>query len=288
LKATLLSTLLVFSVFSTQGHQISGQVINSISGEPIQSVCIELIGKSIGCFTDENGQFELAIGSASDIEIVRFSIISHQVRSFTIGDLKKRSSPIIIRLNERIIELNEVVKTGVKRSSKQMGVKRKYCYPIPLYKKASSNLPFPQSDIYEEIGVRYFNTKTIRLDSVQLNFAVCEATSVKLKLNIYTFKNGEIMSGLTEPIYLTLTKKEALAFPIIDLTAYQIDLESDFLISIENYQQMPYGSLRILATSKQKGALNPTYYRKNSTNEWTILKSSKDKIVGMSFIAYVD
>lgn len=287
MREALLSTFFIFSIFTIQGQQISGQVLNATSGEPISTVAITVVGKQIGCITDENGKFELSIGNASDEEIMRFSIISHQEENFTIGDLKGRSSPIIVRLTERIIELNEVVKKGKKRIPKQLGLKRKYCYPVPLYKKVSTSVNFPQKNLINEIGVRFTNSGLVRIDSIQLNLASCEFDEISLRINVYELKNETFRNILVDPIDLEFSKEAALSFPTIDLSKNDIVLNSDFLITIENLQLDLHNFIQILASAKEIGQRYPTYYRKDNQSKWSILTSKKDKVIGLSFIAFV-
>lgn len=268
------------------GQTISSRVIDTKTGQPIAYVNIGIVGENIGTVSNEDGVFELSITDASDTDTLRFSMISYLTKEFTVADLRRSGISESIMLDQRHIELSEVVVAAQKATQIKLGLDRKHCYPIPLYKGASSNIAFPQEGYRHEIGTRYSNTNLIYLDSIQLNFAASNADTLEFRLNVYAIEN-EIMSNiLVEPIYILLSKKEAENFPIIDLSKYQIEVESDFLVTIENYKHLPGGSIKIMANFKAKGRMYPTYYRSNSQSNWVRFQTRKSKGIGLSFVVF--
>ena len=279
--------LYILSLGATvSGQVIESQVIDPQTGHPIAYVNIGIVGKSIGTVSDENGKFQLSITDASADDTLRFSMISYVSKAFLVSDLRKTGITEAIEMDERHIELQEVIVSGESAEQIKLGLARKHCYPIPLYKGASSNLAFPQEGYRHEIGTRYLNDKLIYLDSIQLNFAAANEDHIDLRLNIYAIENETFTNILPEPIYISLSKEEAEDYPIIDLSKYQIEVKSDFLITIENYKQLPGGSLKILANFKAKGRIYPTYYRSSTQGNWTRFTTKKSRDIGLSFIVF--
>ena len=271
---------------SVLGQDISSQVKDSKTQLPIQYVNIGIVGKNIGTVSDSLGNFKLSLVNALDADTLRISAIAFVTKDYKIGDLRATEFPKIILMDEAVVQLKEVVISNVKRKPFQLGLKRKYSYPIPLYKKVSAKVAFPQKNGSHEIGTLFTNSKTIALDSVQLNIAECNLDNLEIRLNVYSIKNEIIKNILKQPIYISLTKEDALNFPIIDLTEHNIEVESDFLITIENHKQMKDGSLYLLANFKAKGKMYPTYYKKGSQSSWVKLKTKKYKNIGISILAF--
>lgn len=286
MKISILILCLLNPLTSVLGQDISAQIKDSKTELPIRYANIGIVGKNTGAVSDAMGNFQLSLTNALDTDTLRISIIAYKTLNYKIGDLRATEFPEIILLDEEVIQLNEVIINNKKHEPIQLGLKRKYSYPIALYKKVSAKVAFPQKGYRHEIGTRFANTKIITLDSIQLNFAECNLDIIEMRLNIYAIKNEEIKNVLTRPIYISLTKKDALNFPIIDLTAHNIDVESDFLVSLENYKQLKDGALYFLANFKSKGKPYPTYYRHSSQSNWVKLKSKKSKTIGISILAF--
>ena len=287
MKILILILSLINPFASVFCQDISAEIKDSKSQLPIQYVNIGIVGKNIGTVSDTLGNFQLSLIHALNTDTLRISSIAFVTKDYNIGDLRKSNFPKIILMDEAIVQLKEVLISNEERIPFQLGLKRKYAYPIPLYKKVSTKVAFPQISISHEIGTRFKNSKTICLDSIQLNFAECHLDQLEIRLNVYAIKNEFIKNSLTQPIYISLTKADALSFPVINLSAYAIELESDFLITIENHKKIPNRSLYLLATTKSKGKLYPTYYRHSSQGNWTKLKSKKPKALGISILAFV-
>ncbi|WP_298760588.1 carboxypeptidase-like regulatory domain-containing protein [uncultured Psychroserpens sp.] len=275
------------SFTSVFGQDISSEIRNSKTQLPIQYVNIGIAGKNIGTVSDSLGCFKLSLTNTLNADTLRISAIGYKTKNYSVGSLRIKPLQKTILLDEEVIQLKEVIVSNKIQEALQLGLKRKYCYPIPLYKKVSGKVTFPQKNCTHEIGTRFTNKNTLKLDSVQINFAECHLENLKFRLNVYTISENNIENVLQQPIYISLTKAQVLHFPMIDLTDYNINMESDFLITIENYKKIPNGSLSLLANAKSKGRKFPTYYRDNSHGKWTRLTSKKSKPFGISIISYV-
>lgn len=288
MKAVLFLIGFICLELSAFGQTIVSQVIDSKSGKPISYVNIGIVGKNIGTVSNENGEFQLIISEALDTDSLRFSMVSYNTKTIAVADLRGLDFNMPIEMVERQIELQEVIVSAQRSPRVILGLDKKYCYLIPLFKGATSNLTFPQKGSRHEIGTRFPNSQPINIDSIQINFAYVGIDSVVFRLNIYAIEKDKMRNIMSAPIYIALSKEEALDFPIINLEHHQLDVSTDFLVTIENYKKMPYGSTKLLANFKSKGSMYPTYYRNNSQSNWVKLQTKKLKNIGLSIMVYAN
>ena len=282
-------TLFVFfiSLFYTNAQVIKGNISDSLSNEPIAYVNIGIIGKYIGTVSNDKGDFELAINNVSTTDTLKFSIIGYEPQSFLVSDLTKPERIIKIKLVKRVEVLSEVIVTPKTPDPAVIGIKQKWCYPIPLYKGASSRLGLPSNDLGQEIGTIFSNKgKLIKLDSVQLNFSKCLYDSVTFRLNVYSKLDESIKNILNTPLYFTMSKDEILKSPVIDLSGYDLVIDTDFVVTIENIKNIGGLGLYFFANFKSKAKKYPTIYRKSSQSNWQYIRV-KSKEAGISLLAYI-
>lgn len=288
MKMFLVLLLFLNTSISLFGQDVSAQIKDFASKRPIEYVNIGIINTKIGTVSDSLGFFKISLKNVLDIDILRISAIGYKTKNFNIKEVRKTNFLKTIFLEEEIVRLKEFIISNKKREAFQLGLKKRYCYPIPLYKKVSGQVPFPQKNLLYEIGTRFTNSKAIQLDSIQINFARINLNNLEFRVNIYAIKNEKITNILTQPIYVSLSKEEALNFPVINLKKYNIELDSDFLITIENHKKLQNGALTFLANAKSRGKNYPTFYRDNSQGNWIELKSKKKKTVALSLLAFVN
>lgn len=270
----------------TFGQTIAGQIRDSKTKLPIQYVNIGIVGKNIGTISDAQGNFRLSLATISDSDSLRISMIGYLSKEYKIGAIDVAGFPKIIYMDERIILLQEAVMGNENETAFQFGLEQKYCYPIPLYKGAESKVAFPQKNYRHEIGTRFSNSRTITLDSIQLNVAECNVDRLDFRLNIYSIHDDVIENRLSKPIYITLSKSDALNSPRIDLSGRGITIDSDFLITIENYKQLKDGAIYLFANFKRRAKAYPTYYKDGIQGNWVQLKTKKLKPIGISILAF--
>ncbi|MFV1884768.1 MAG: carboxypeptidase-like regulatory domain-containing protein [Balneola sp.] len=267
-------------------QELTGQVLELGSRTSIPFVNIGIVGEDIGTVSNLDGEYQLNISEASGSDTLRFSYIGFQPYDIDVNSIRKNglSSPIL--LEEKVFELNEITVESKKLVSKTVGVRKKDGHPIPLFRKAKTEVPFPQKNYRHEIGTLFSGNGFVNLDKVQINFSEVSIDTLDVRINVYSVQNGVFENILKEPVYMTITDLKKNLSPIVDLTELNLSLQDDFLITIENYQRIPNSSVRIFANLKSKGRSFPTYYRSNSQSTWTNLKvNSKD--FGLSIQAYI-
>jgi len=285
MKIRYILTLLAFFYANfCNSQEITGHVIDSESGEFIQFVNIGVVGTDIGTISELEGAFHLDLSNAADRDTLRFSFIGYKSIDFSINKIRENGLPLEIFLEEKIIELDEVIVSSRNLIPIKMGIDRKDCYPIPLFKKATSRIPFPQAGYKHEIGTLFTNKQSLYLDSLEFNFTDIQTDTVPLRVNIYVDVDGHFENILNKPIYINFQRNDESQR--IDVSYLGLQINRNFLITIENYRRIEEKSLNILANFKSKRNLYPTYYRRNTQSDWISLKY-KEKEFGISCIAYV-
>ncbi len=270
----------------TFGQTITSQIRDSKTNAPIAYATIGIVGKNLGTVSDSYGNFQMSLIHTLNTDTIRISIIGYIPKEYRIENLRNRTLPAIIYMDTEVIYLTEAVISNKTKEVFQIGLKQKYCYPIPLFRGAKSKVAFPQKNVQYEIGTRFTNSKKINLDSIQINIAECNVDLVALRINIYTIDGDVIENILQRPIYVSLTKSTALNSPIINVTTHSIKISSDFLIALENYQQLKDGAIYLFANFKRKGKLYPTYYRDGTQSNWIPLQNEKSKPIALSILAF--
>jgi len=108
--------LLSFLALSVQAHNagnICGTVSDAKTGMPIIGANIQIKGSLIGTSTDLNGKFEFKNIQIGTYEIV-FSALGYQTVVRKVDIKENTTDTLIIKLEESVIELNEVTVQGVR------------------------------------------------------------------------------------------------------------------------------------------------------------------------------
>lgn len=282
---TLIGFIFLFPNYS-YSQELSGQILNSNSGSPVPFVNIGIVGKDIGTVSNETGEFSLNISNATELDTLRFSFIGFEPYNLSVQSIRTDGFSNSVLLEKKVFVLDEVFVESKKLVSKTLGVRKKDGYPIPLFRKAKTEVPFPQKNYRHEIGTLFSGNGFVYLDKVQINFSEVSLDTLDLRINVYSVQNGVFENILKEPVYMTITDLKKNPSPMVDLTELNLSLQDDFLITIENYQRIPNSSVRIFANLKSKGRSFPTYYRSNSQSNWENLKV-KSADFGLSIQAYL-
>ena len=109
MKLKLLFLLILLS-FANSQIKIAGTVIDNKSGSPLPLVNIYSSSSNVGEITDNNGKFSFTLNDEQKAELI-FSHVAyenyHQVFDSTYDN-------VVIRLNETLIQLNDVVVTSTR------------------------------------------------------------------------------------------------------------------------------------------------------------------------------
>ncbi len=128
----------------------------------------------------------------------------------------------------------------------------------------SIQVGFGENLLGKEIGVLIKNKKMAIIESIFMNFAECTYDSIFFRVSVYEYRSKkEITNVLDVPIYLSISKKEALNRVEIDVKKYNILVNGDFLVSVEHVKDLGIGQL--LFSSKLGGK---SFGRSTSQSDW--------------------
>ena len=101
--------ILLFLMFAVQSHGqvITGKVVDSSNGDPMEYVSIGVVGTSFGTITNGKGEFQLEVKGQPSKAIVRISMIGFKAQQFSLGDISDKEH--IIKLVNEPIGLPEVI-----------------------------------------------------------------------------------------------------------------------------------------------------------------------------------
>lgn len=194
-KFHLLLIIFFFSIGCSLCHSqiINGVVLNDKS-EPIQYANIGIEGKAIGTVSDINGQFELNISNAKKTDVFRVSCIGFKAYFIPVKDMS--GSPLTIKLDEDIVELNQVIVQTESKKERKIGSKKAW---------GIMNTGWRKGYFGGERGVKITFSKNSKnyLTSINYHIDINEYDSVLFRLRIRSLNNNKPGEDLlTESIYL--------------------------------------------------------------------------------------
>ena len=236
------------------GQGISGIVINKKNKSAVEYVNIGIPGKGIGTVYDNNGKFDLAIDPQFDNDTLLFSCVGYMPFSVKISDLRYPVNKNIA-LQERVYELSSVTIRPKNYKQKTLGVTAKS-------KKFSAG--FKDNLLGYECGVLIKVRKSATIKRVNINISDCTFDSIFYRVNIYKVTGKmKFENILNTPIYLFLAKEKVSDEIHVDLQSRNIEVDGDFLVTLEHVKDLGEGHLYFCV-----GLMDKTYYRKTSQGEW--------------------
>ena len=277
-------TFSLLSLTITLAQNYQGIVLDSTNGVAIPYVNIGIVGKNVGTVTNEKGYFSIILDADKFYyDTIRFSIVGYQSISFQVHEFlnSKFKTDNRIFLSPKSTLLQEIIISASSASGLILGNKPKSKY---------ANAGFINNKLGHEIG-SLFKVKnspilldSVQLDSIQLNFVKCNYEKIFLRLNVYRVIDRKEENVLHEPIYISLSKSEILARPIIDLSMYNILINSDFIVSVEIVKDLGEKGLYFYASMQSE--TYPALFRETSQSSWRFL-THKSKPAGISILAFV-
>jgi hypothetical protein len=275
--------LSLFLFFSTSSHAqlYSGVVLDDESKKPIPYVNIGIVNRNSGTVSSEDGRFEILLDPKFDRDTLRFSSIGYESVNYLVHDFKNNPTTglrLAINLKPKTIVLNEVTVHAKEHKAIALGN-----FPRTRFTKAG----FVNNNLGHEIGSVFELSNTASsayLDSIQLNIVTCDYDSIFLRLNVYEMNGGQPEDILPENVFVSLSKRQALAKPFIDLSHFNLLVSKKFLVSVEIVKSLGTLGLKFYAVLNSKEF--PAMYRTASHHKWEA-GYFKSKPFGISMIAYV-
>ncbi|MBI1769984.1 MAG: carboxypeptidase-like regulatory domain-containing protein [Bacteroidetes bacterium] len=256
-------------------QNFKGVILDSATNAPLPYVNIGIVGGNNGTVSNEQGVFELLINPA-DTDTLRASYIGYAPYTISISEFRKHASSVqlVIRMTQRPVLLDEIVVKPLKGDLLTIGNR-------PGSKSVNAN--FSTNMLGCEIGTRFTNNRLLIIDSVRLCIAKCLFDTIYLRVNIYKIDHGKFDQILKSPVYISLTRKEALKKPVINITEHYAMVEGDFAVTIEIVRDL--GEKKLAFYADLTDNVYPGIYRNTSQANWNFMKH-KNKPAGISLLAY--
>ena len=235
---------------------VSGNTIEADTKMPLTFVNVGILNGTIGTVSDEEGRFSLDLSGVNSTDTLRFSAIGYETKDVIVREVQGQ-----VGLNISMTKTSYVLQE-VRVVPKDYKVKKVGNHMTSEAMSAG----FKDNLLGYEVGTRMkIKNRPAILENVTIHFARCEYDSIFYRLNIYEM-DGKLpgKNVLTEPIYLSYSKAEALAGLEIDMTPYSIWVEDDFLVSLELVKDHGPGGLFFCCGFFASKAL----YRETSQAKW--------------------
>ncbi len=204
--------LLLFMFNASAQKKISG-IVKDVQQRPIAYCAIGITNSRVATITDENGAFKLVIPDTLANSKLIFSGIGFIEKQLSPAEINTLKEGAIVTLEEKIINMAEVVIKGTKLKEKVVGQQSRPM--ITFSKMFDQHVPsIEQGGIFEIYGQSVLKA---------YNFYIMPSskfTTITLKLNLYTVKNNRPDSNLLRQNITYRTS--AKGWQRIDLSPYQL------------------------------------------------------------------
>jgi len=207
---------------------LSGYIYDSETNQPLPYVNIGFVKKAIGTVSNDYGQFNLTytVSKINANDQLQISSIGYETLKMKASEFYK----IIVRDHKIYLKptpytLDQVVISNDLRKEKHIG-------SLKLDEKKLGYWLNPEAlggEIATKISIKHKRTK---LHDLKFNIVKNESGSIKIRVNIYEYKNG--MPGknlLTQNIYHTIRGGKGVE--MINLEPYDIYVDDDIVVSLE-------------------------------------------------------
>jgi hypothetical protein len=218
---------ILFSFLSIQltGQVITGKVLDSSTGDPLEYVSIGVVEKPLGTISNEKGEFRLAVKDQDAGAMIRFSMIGYKAQTFSLEELSIGEN--LIKLIREPVKLPEVI---VKPFSGKLRKAGTTDFTRPGKVCGWSGTEFGKGS---EEGLKIsLGNQNVRLLSLHLRVWLLSFDSCLFRLHIRNIVND--LPGnelLNENILLPVKKKSG--WEEIDLRKYNLVFKNDIALTIE-------------------------------------------------------
>lgn len=236
-------TIVLLSVWkiSLCGITITGKVVDSTTGSPLEYVSIGVVNSSIGTITDHTGSFKLDVSDQPTDAVVRFSMISYKSQTFSINELSAGENNIQlvsapVKLADVVVKPGKLRKVGV-TSYTRLG---NWCgWGGSQYRKG------------HEIGTKIeLGNSMVFIKSLHFHIHRQAFDSSFFRLHIRSINNNTPdQELLTQNIIFPVTKESG--WVAIDLSKYNIFLKGEVALTLEWVKVKGTNSDRAMTINKK-------------------------------------
>lgn len=232
---------------------LEGQVVDAQSSGPLSYVNIGIANKNVGTVSAEDGQFRLILRPGQANDTLSFSFIGYETLRIPVEVMFALRIPVV--MHRKAVKLQEIVVKNHRYKARFFGT---------FTQSAMAQAGFSENILGKECGVMMRTRRPTLLEEVQINFGQCSYDSVYFRLNVYQVMDKNTFEPLlSTPQYYAFSRAELVQTLALDIRSLNIQVQGDFLISVEYYRDLGSGNLYF------KSALNKsTYIRATSIGNW--------------------
>ena len=218
------STILFLTIFilPTKSQLISGKIIDSSNGKPLEYVSIGVPETSIGAISDENGNFKIDVTGQPLEGTIRFSLISYDSHVYKIGELCNKEN--IIELKPAPAQLSDVI-VKPQGDLKIVGNSEDSKY--------HGGWPGSEYGGGHESGLKVrLGSQPVKILDMHFNVTIQSFDTSYFRLHIRSIEKGMPSKELLkENIMFSITQSSGLVN--IDLSNYNLIFKGDVAITLE-------------------------------------------------------
>lgn len=258
MKEKLLTILLLILVqVSVNSQIISGKIMDE-NKNVLPYGNIGIVGLNKGTISSDKGLYSIDISNINKEKTLRFSFVGFRSVDFRIGDLiSDKVSILNITMDKETFQLDEIVIKSNNEEPIYIGAK----------KRGRMSWVWSESTKGAEIGALFKIKKSTLLKKIYFHVKKNYCDSINYRLRIY--------DGTEEfPVKIINTKdirfisKIKKGWESIDISNYDIKIDTDFIITLETLESWTSGKYRTthLSVSRKQGN---SYSRTSSMAQWT-------------------
>lgn len=199
-------------------------VVQKLDNQPIAYVNIGIKHKNIGTVGNENGEFSFLLKTENEQDTLLFSCVGFETLSMPIQKILHEKITVF-QLHEKILALQEVVVSNQKPKLKKIGTKS--INPL-LWGNATSKDGKDMVEMGQLIGIN----KPSTVQTLHIYLRGINRDSATFRINFYAVQQGMPAERICEK-NIFYHKKLDKGWLSLDLTAYDLVFEKDFIVAIE-------------------------------------------------------
>lgn len=258
----------ILSISQSLFGDFKGTVL-SPNGSPLPYVSVGVVNKPIGTISNEQGNFLLDLNRASAGDTIKLSLVGYTSQEFPLSDLRNAGAKHVFHLVPRAIQLTEVQIVGKKDITETtIGRTAKGGILQATFNPSKTSI---REKLGTEIGMKmdYSRHTPATLKTFHWFLSANNFNYLKLRVNVYSVKNGLPDSLITNQNIIVEVPQEKTGWMTVDLLPYHIQVQDDFAIS------MQWLDSKITDAQAPKiwipGTVSPfghVYYRDASQDKW--------------------
>ncbi|UOB18937.1 carboxypeptidase-like regulatory domain-containing protein [Abyssalbus ytuae] len=206
--------------------EISGLITDKKTNKPLPYVNIGILNRENGTVTNTQGKFILPLKEEWLNDTLRVSSIGYKPIDILMEKIKRKNDTLLIKLEEQIDELNEVVITAKGFKKKTLGNKTESGF---------ISTGFSYDQLGAEMGIKINIRKNpTYVDAFNFNIPYNRLNTKSIfRVNFYNIKNNKPEENILKDNILVPIKPKQTGKITVDLKPYDIVLTNDVIVTLE-------------------------------------------------------